>query len=156
MTGGSLSTPEPAGIWYRFSVKCDRLTNAAIEKAAKAADMSPTSFVQSHFETILSGEPVRAPAIRPAGNARADVDMAKSLGITLTALRLYRAMDERADRSRNLAITNSGLAEAAGTARPRVPGLVASLKARNLVRVIERTSTHRPTRYHVYSIGDER
>jgi DNA-binding MarR family transcriptional regulator len=154
MGNGSLSAPDPAGLWYRFSVKCDRDMNAAIDKAAKAAGMSPTIFVQSHFETILNGEPVRAS--RPAGNARADVDLAKSLGITLTALRLYRAMDERADHLRNVAITNSKLAEVAGTARSRVPGLVASLKARNLVRVLERTSTQRPTRYHVYSIGDER
>ncbi|AEH88171.1 hypothetical protein [Mesorhizobium opportunistum] len=150
--GGSLSAPEPAGIWYRFSVKCDRPTNAAIEKAAKAAGISPTSFVQKHFEAIL-GDP-QTPAARPAASARADVDIAKSLGVTLTALRLYRALDERVDRSRNVAITNSDLADAAGTARPRVPGLVAQLTAKRLVR-IERDSRRAATRYHVFSIGDE-
>ncbi|ESY75543.1 hypothetical protein X740_31050 [Mesorhizobium sp. LNHC221B00] len=151
----SLSSPEPAGLLYRFSVKCDRDMNAAIEKAAKAAGMSATGYVQSHFETILSSEPMRAPAIRPAGNARADVDTAKSLGITLTALRLYRALDERIDRLRNVAITNSDLAEAAGTPRPRVPGLVAQLTRQGLVQ-LERDSRRAATRYHVFSIGDQR
>jgi hypothetical protein len=42
--------------FYRFTVRCDRLANMKIEKAAKKAGMSPSAFVQAHFDTILAGE----------------------------------------------------------------------------------------------------
>ncbi|TPN44890.1 TrmB family transcriptional regulator [Mesorhizobium sp. B1-1-7] len=161
--GGSLSAPEPAGIWYRFSVKCDRPTNAAIEMAAKAAGVSASVFVQRHFEVILD-DPERvvpvivAPPLVPkiARSARADVDLSASLGITMSALRVYRALDERVDRARNVAITNSDLADAAGVARPRVPDMVASLRLRGLVQTFDRKWARAATRYHVFSIGDDR
>ena len=41
------------GNHYRYVVKCDRAFNARIEKAAKAAGVSPTTFVQRHFDGIL-------------------------------------------------------------------------------------------------------
>lgn len=41
-----------APLLYRFTVKCDRDTNREIEKLAKACNVSPTTYVQKHFETI--------------------------------------------------------------------------------------------------------
>lgn len=39
--------------FYRYSVKCDREQNQDIERRAKKAGMSPTTYVQQHFETIF-------------------------------------------------------------------------------------------------------
>ncbi|MBN9078543.1 MAG: hypothetical protein J0H84_20235 [Rhizobiales bacterium] len=46
---------ERAPSYFRFTVRCDRLTNMKIEKAAKKAGLSPSAFVQAHFDRILGG-----------------------------------------------------------------------------------------------------
>ncbi|KQU77728.1 hypothetical protein ASD12_18180 [Mesorhizobium sp. Root102] len=157
MTGGSLSTPEPAGIWFRFSVKCDRLTNARIEKAAKAAGLSATSFVQKHFEAILTAQ--TAPAAPPPSTAPADVtrdfDVAKSVGITVTALRLYRAMDCAKDGNGHVQMSVLGLADAAGVAPASVKTFQQKLMRRGLIRQVRPASHRTPAIYHVFSIGDQ-
>ena len=104
MTGGSLSTPEPQGLYYRVSVKCDRAMNAAIDKAAKAVGMTPTSFVQKHFEGILSAsrQAAEPPSVASEADVRHDFDVAQSLGITVTSLRLYRVMDRAKDGNQPL------------------------------------------------------
>lgn len=40
------------GTYYRYSVKCGRAENALIEKLAKAASVTVTTYVQRHFETL--------------------------------------------------------------------------------------------------------
>lgn len=72
------------GQHYRFVVKCDRAFNARVERAARAAGVTTTTFVQQHFETILgpvdctaaaqdrtvNRDPARPPArVAPAARA---------------------------------------------------------------------------------------
>jgi hypothetical protein len=38
---------------YRFTVRTDRSGNSLVEKMAKKAGLSPTSFVQRHFEQLF-------------------------------------------------------------------------------------------------------
>lgn len=42
------------GSLYRFSVKCDRDTNRRIEREAAKRGMTPTTFVQRHFDQIFA------------------------------------------------------------------------------------------------------
>ncbi|MER8786859.1 hypothetical protein NKH71_03160 [Mesorhizobium sp. M0983] len=157
--GGSLSAPEPAGLYYRFSVKCGREMNAAIEKAAKAAGMSSSSFVQKHFDDILSTarQPIDSPPpLVPAADGRRDFDVAQSLGITVTTLRLYRAMDHAKDGNGNVQMSQLALAEAAGVAPASVKTFQQKLAQHRLVKQVAPPGHRIPAIWHVYSIGDDR
>lgn len=44
---------EREAAFFRFTVRCDRDLNTRIERAAKKAGVSPTTFVQRHFDRIL-------------------------------------------------------------------------------------------------------
>ncbi|TJW50895.1 MAG: hypothetical protein E5X65_25685 [Mesorhizobium sp.] len=143
---------------FRFAVKCDRPMNAAIEKAAKAAGISPTSFVQKHFDDILS--PVRQqidppPPVIPVAEARRDFDVAKSLGITVTTLRVYRAMDRSKDGNGNAQMPQLALAEAAGVAPASVKALQQKLVRQGLIKLTVPAGHRKPAIWHVFSIGDD-
>ncbi|WP_027037899.1 hypothetical protein [Mesorhizobium ciceri] len=155
MRGDALHLPEPTGIWYRFSVKCDRPTNAAIEKAAKSAGMSPTSFVQKHFEGILAAPPVDQSAPPSTTNCTRDFDVAKSVGITVTVLRLYRAMDHAKDGNGNVQMSMLSLADVAGVAPASVKTFQHKLMRRGLIKEVRPASHRTPAIFHVFSIGDE-
>ncbi|ESY72335.1 hypothetical protein X740_33340 [Mesorhizobium sp. LNHC221B00] len=153
----SLSSPEPAGLLYRFSVKCDRDMNAAIEKAAKASGMSATGYVQKHFEGILTA--ARMPIDQPppmAVDPTRDFDVATSIGITVTALRLYRAMDHAKDGNGNVQMSMLALADAAGVAPASVKTFQHKLMRRGLIKEVRPASHRTPAIYHVFSIGDQR
>lgn len=154
----SLASPDPAGLLYRFSVKCDRPTNAAIEKAAKAAGVSPTIFVQQHFEGILAlaNAPVDSAPPVAAADAMRDFDIAKSVGITVTILRLYRAMDHAKDGNGNVQMSILALSDAAGVAPASVKTFQHKLMRRGLIKQVRPASHRTPAIYHVFSIGDER
>lgn len=156
--GGSLSGPEPQGLYYRFSVKCDRAMHAAIEKAAKAAGVTPNSFVQSHFIGILSaGQPARLPPPQAtADDVRRDFDAAQSLGITVTSLRLYRVMDRAKDGNGNVQLSQMVLAEAAGVAPGSVKTFQQRLVRRRLIEEVAPAGHRTPAIWHVYSVGDDR
>lgn len=85
--------PERADTYYRFSVKCDRPTNARIEAAARKAGVSATTFVQRHFETIFN-----VPAGKPKAQAEFNpVTFAKANGVTVTSARLWRWLSDEAN-----------------------------------------------------------
>lgn len=88
-----INEPERADAYYRFSVKCDRATNAKIEGAARKAGVSATTFVQRHFETILKSK-TAAPKADAAFDAKA---FASCNGISVTAARVWFWLHERAD-----------------------------------------------------------
>ncbi|EHK57653.1 hypothetical protein [Allomesorhizobium alhagi] len=50
---------------YRFTVRCDRDFNRRLERAAKAAGVSPTAYVQRHFDGIFAEEDAGAAAPKP-------------------------------------------------------------------------------------------
>lgn len=61
---------EPPPLHYRYTVKCDRDDNRKIERAAKALGMSPTAYVQQHFDGLFASEPApAAPAATPGASA---------------------------------------------------------------------------------------
>jgi hypothetical protein len=81
---------------YRFTVRCDRERNHAIEAAARSAGVSATTFVQQHFETILDAmaaamaqtdKEVRSIEVSPF-----DAQLATLNGITAGELRVWRAV----------------------------------------------------------------
>jgi hypothetical protein len=155
--GGSLSAPEPQGSYYRFSVKCDRTMFAAIEKAAKAAGVTPNSFVQSHFIGILS-EPCREDAPVPASptlDVKRDHDIAQSLGITVTTLRLYRAMANAKDGNGNVQLSQLALADAASIAPASVPAFHKKLERRKLIKQVAPPGHRVPAIWHVFTVGDD-
>lgn len=157
MTGGSLSTPEPQGLYYRFSVKCDRAMNAAIDKAAKAVGMTPTSFVQKHFEGILAAPHQKdgpAPAA-PAADVKRDYDVAQGLGITVTTLRLYRAMLNARDGNGNVQLSQLALADVASIAPASVTAFQQKLVRRKLIRQVAPPGHRVPAIWHVYEAGDD-
>lgn len=143
---------------FRFTVKCDRAMNARIEKAAKAAGMTPTSFVQKHFEAILSAprqQIDQPPPIVPVADARRDFDVAQSVGITVTTLRLYRAMDHAKDGNGNVQISQLALAEKAGVASASVKAFQQKLVRQGLIKQTVPPGHRTPAVWHVFSIGGD-
>ncbi|QND60366.1 hypothetical protein [Mesorhizobium huakuii] len=63
---------EQAALHYRFTVKCTRDQNRKIEKAAKAAGQTPTTFVQQHFASLYA-EPEPEPVTDTRGGERKHV-----------------------------------------------------------------------------------
>jgi hypothetical protein len=155
--GGSLSTPEPAGIWYRFSVKCDRPTNAAIEKAARKLGLTPTIFVQKHFEQILDGPPV---AIKPEQEVeesatRSEKETAKSCGITVSMLRIHRAMKARASQRGTFSSGIAMIEQATGLPQSSIRVMMVKLDRAGLIRRLKGAGRGQCAVYHVHSIGDD-
>lgn len=96
---------------FRFSVRCDRDTAHRIERAAKKAGLSPTSFVQRHFETILApAEPISA----AAAGAFDPIAFAVRHEIPLAQARLYGALAARRSADGYAAASLGDLAEATG------------------------------------------
>jgi hypothetical protein len=152
-----MEASQPENLLYRFSVKCDRETNARIEKAAKKVGMTPTSFVQKHFEMILISGPTAVPppeTPQPVDN-RLDFDTAKSLGITVGPLRLLRVMNKAKDGNGNLQISYRTLAEMAGVAPNSVDTFQKKLVRRGLIKQVQAPGHSRPAIWHVFPVGSD-
>jgi len=133
--------------FYRFSVKCDRVTNARIEKAARAAGISPTTFVQRHFETILD-EPADSSGFSPDAFAREH-------NISPQAARVWQAMRRAAD---DVGVVSGGardFAMAAKVAPGRGRDFLADLIKSGLVKTLVRAGANRPGTYRVAKVGAE-
>lgn len=90
MRGLTFSDEGRADHWYRFSVRCDRADNARLEAMARRSGVSVTTFVQRHFETLLSPPKI---ATEPTVSADFDVaDFARRHELTLPAARVYGAL----------------------------------------------------------------
>ncbi|TIX23879.1 hypothetical protein [Mesorhizobium sp.] len=110
---------ERADSFYRFSVKCDRLTNLKIEAAARKAGMTVNGFVQRHFETILA-----VPAAHTAdAPARFDASsFAKRHGVTIQTANLWFSLSTHAHNGlvqRSLRDPRSGSRRAPGRSSDR-------------------------------------
>lgn len=137
---------------YRFTVKCDRDRNAAIERAARKAGLSVNEFVQRHFDGILDvGSPAApgAPAA-PARNAAA-VRLAACLRNEVTEAmdQVWRAMARLADDDGQLACTQLVIAEEAGRSPASACRAVETLVARGLIEIVRESSGPRPAVYRV-------
>jgi len=135
---------------YRFTVRCDRDTNAAIEKAAKAAGLSPTSFVQRHFDGIVVA--ADSPATQeptPASVSRRDIERARDLGLSVGEMRVLDAIALAADRDGNAEIGVGSIATATALTEGSVRNILSKLAARNMIRRIGKPGFRRTTIYHV-------
>jgi len=140
---------------YRFSVRCDRAMNAAIEKAARLAGVSASQYVQLHFEAILD-RPVETPGTKPDDNPdREELMLARSCGITVGMLRVHRAMKARSGLRGSYRDGPVPIAEATGMTVSSVRVLMSRLAKVNLIQSLKPVYG-KANGYHVFSIGDER
>lgn len=140
---------------YRFTVRCDRDTNAAIEKAAKAVGLSPTSFVQRHFDGIVTTtepEPETASKQAPPSVSRRDIERAQALGLSVGEMRVLDSIALAADRDGNAEIGVGSIATATCLTEGSVRNILSKLAARNMIRRIGKPGFRRTTIYHVEAV----
>ncbi|OBQ68386.1 hypothetical protein EFV37_25190 [Mesorhizobium loti] len=149
MASLALRDPEErADSFYRFSVKCDRLTNLKIASAARKAGMSVNSFVQRHFETILDV----APASLAAQPTRFDApSFARRHNVTIQAANLWLSLSTHA---RNGLVQRSLKDLAADVGVPRVELLIERLVAAGTIEIVAPSSGLRPAIYRVPGEGE--
>lgn len=138
---------------YRYSVKCDRETYHAIERAARAAGLSPDQFVQGHFDGILEA----ALEIQPEPDSiTAERALARSCGITVTQLRIHTAMKAKASPrgtfSGGVATIHQETHIPVQTIRVMLQKLIKAGLVRRLRSAVGGTTAV----YHVVSLGDDR
>ncbi|MER9164372.1 hypothetical protein [Mesorhizobium sp. M0715] len=148
MTMASLARRDPeerADSFYRFSVKCDRLMNARLQAAARAAGVSTTTFVQRHFETILD---------EPADDTGFCADVfGRAHRISPQAARMWNAMRRGADAA---GIISGGLREFASAAKVSAGhggDYLAELVEAELVRTIVRPGGRGGGTYRVVMVS---
>lgn len=156
MGNGSLSIRDPqerADSFYRFSVKCDRATNARIEAAARKAGMTVTGFVQRHFEAILDAKP--NPPMVPAFDAAAfdAIGFSKRHQITLLAARLWGNLRARADVDGLVRRFQTRLAEDLGCDHASTGRLLAQLVDAGMLEIIRTGKSGSPPTYRVIGEG---
>ncbi|MER9278742.1 hypothetical protein [Mesorhizobium sp. M0522] len=140
---------------FRFTVKCDRAMNAKIEKAARAAGISASSFVQNFFEKILDQPAVMASAEEIA-ETRREIETARSCGITVSMLRIHRAMKDGASERGTFADGVGVIAEATGLPPSSIRVMMSKLVTAGLIRRLKSAARGTTGIYHVFSIGDDR
>jgi len=132
---------------FRFTVRCDRETNAAIERAAKAAGLSPTGFVQRHFDGIaamIDAATKPAPAVM-----RQDIERAHDLGLSVGEMRVLDQIIERTDGDEHAEIGVGSVARAVGMSDGSVRNILSKLSRLGLIIRIGRTGFRGTTVYRV-------
>ncbi|RWC47981.1 MAG: hypothetical protein EOS55_14045 [Mesorhizobium sp.] len=138
---------ERADSFYRFSVKCDRLTNLKIEAAARKAGMTVNGFVQRHFETILA-----VPAAHTAdAPARFDASsFAKRHGVTIQTANLWFSLSTHAH---NGLVQRSLRDLAADLGVHRADHLIDRLIVAGMIEIVAPSAGLRPAIYRVIGEG---
>lgn len=129
---------------YRFSVRCDRERNAAIERAAKAAGLSATTFVQQHFDTILD-----------AGIA--SNNGAPSIGgqiLTAGQRRLHAVLIARSDADGLVVFKPVSIAAELGSTPNSVRQQIKALNKAGLTEAVSLATRHRPGVATVYRVRE--
>lgn len=110
MAAPAFASDERAEAFYRYSVKCDRATNARIEALARKEGLSPTGLVQRHFESILKAP---LPAQEPSPNFDPK-QFARDHDVSVTAARLWRWLKDRTNPEGLVRVKLVHMAEALG------------------------------------------
>jgi len=131
--------------FYRFSVRCDRATNARLVAAARAAGVSVTTFVQRHFEMILD-EPADDTGFSP------DV-FAREHGCSPQAARLWKVMGAHADEQGLVTCRLHEMAGPAKISQGHAGEYLAELAGLDLVKTIKRAASKFPGTYLVMRPG---
>ncbi|APH71425.1 hypothetical protein [Aquibium oceanicum] len=134
------------GAFYRYTVKCDRAFNAAIEKAARKAGVSATTFVQTHFDGILEAVPPpplpgRHPDHEPSApppRAHRVPHVPDGVNLTRTERALLDALAARADGDGHVSAGMELLARDIGTTPGSVRVAMTRLREKHVVRMIRR------------------
>lgn len=133
---------------FRFTVKCDRDTNREIEKLAKACNVSPTTYVQRHFETIIGGsERLQVPA-KPAAPS-ATPPKPPRIKKPGPGERIMAALVGAAGRDGMAHISQPALADAAQTSKPTLVKYLDRLIREGAVEITDNGHKGRPTAYRV-------
>lgn len=139
--GGDLAKPEFEERCFRFSVRCDRDFNQRIEKAARKAGLSVTTFVQRHFETILD---------EPADDAGFSLQVfARKHGISEQAARLWKAMHSMAGPDGEITGAAREFGKAAKLSQGVTSEHMAELIGAGLVTTLRRPVSNRAGAYRV-------
>lgn len=117
---------------WRFTVRCDRATNAAIERAARAAGMSVNAFVQAHFDRILD-----TPA-QPGGAAFDATTFAQRHGVSLSAAALWGLMKAECNAEGLVSRSYVALARTANQSPSTVQNQMEMLIEAGLVSLVRR------------------
>lgn len=133
--------------FFRFSVKCDRLTNIKIAAAAGKAGMTVNSFVQRHFDRILEAPVAPVEAVPPTFDAAA---FSIRHNVTIQAANLWFVLATHA-RDGVVQRTLRDLAVDLGV--HRAEPLVEQLIATGMLVVVRTASGARPALYRVISEG---
>ncbi|MCF6111973.1 hypothetical protein L2331_19050 [Mesorhizobium muleiense] len=137
-----------ADSFYRFSVKCDRLTNIKITAAARKAGMTVNSFVQRHFEAILD-EPAAAPA--PVQSEKFDApSFAKRHGVPIMAANLWLSLSMHA---RNGLVQRAQKQLAADVGTDLAFPLIKRLVAAGLIEIVSPAAGLKPAVYRLLGEG---
>lgn len=153
MSISGYKTPSETLPLYRYSVKCDRETNLAIERAAYVAGISPNEFVQSHFEGILE---VTITVQPEPDDTAAELALARSVGITVTQLRVHTAMKKQASSRGTFSGGVTAIHQATHIPVPTIRVMLHKLIKIGLVRRLKSAVGGAVASYHVVSIGDDR
>ncbi|WP_054308937.1 hypothetical protein [Mesorhizobium sp. 1M-11] len=153
MSISGFETPSAFEPVYRYSVKCDRETNLAIERAARVAGISSNEFVQSHFEGILE---VTLTVQPEPDNTAAELALARSVGITVTQLRVHTAMKAQASPRGTFSGGVTAIHQATNIPVPTIRVMLHKLIKIGLVRRLKSAVGGAVSSYHVVSLGDDR
>lgn len=117
---------------WRFTVRCDRATNAAIERAARAEGISVSAFVQAHFDRILD-----APAVKAAEPAFDALSFARRHALAPSAAALWGLMKAGCNGEGLFSASYSSLGRAMGMTPNAIQHQVSRLIAAGLVTIVQ-------------------
>ncbi|EHK56836.1 hypothetical protein [Allomesorhizobium alhagi] len=149
------SRAERQETFFRYSVKCDRLTATRIEIAARKAGLTVNAFVQQHFDTILDAKSAALRQAQVKDAPRFDrkrfdaIGFARRHKVSIPAARVWAALAGRVDaegRGRATLLQLARDADVDGT----YPGLLLkALAEAGMVEVIEPSRSGRPGLYRI-------
>lgn len=141
---------------YRYTVKCDRERSQAIEKAARAAGLSATSFVQRHFESILDDcRQAEAETAREEWRIQSGADeraIASMNGMTPGQLAVWRAVKSADDGHGRGEIGVGAIAKLTGLTAGSVRVILSRLVAAGHLTRISGGGWRRTTVYRIHPI----
>ncbi|KQZ81898.1 hypothetical protein ASD64_09080 [Mesorhizobium sp. Root157] len=126
---------------FRFSVRCDRDMSTRIEAAARKAGVSPTTFVQQHFDTIFD-DPADETGFVPQKFARHH-------NVSVQAARLWQAMATQASADRTITGAAREFCAAAKVSQGRASEHLAELVTAGLVTVLRKPVSAQAGRYRI-------
>lgn len=156
---------DSSDLLFRYTVKCDRDQNKRIEKLAKACGVSPTTYVQRHFESIFSesnagtrklsvpaevdDDAFVLPVGLPAAKRREDSEWEQAERVSVAADRVMAILRKAADADGVVTMSQQEIGERAFCSPQAVRNYVANLVHRKKIAVEQPGATKRAAVYRV-------